>query len=34
MMGGIRLGMVVLALKIAGLPCAAAATELPLGIHK
>jgi hypothetical protein len=31
MMGGIMLGMVVLALATAGLPCAAA--ELPLSIH-
>ena len=26
--------MIVLALAIGGLPCAATATELPLGIHK
>lgn len=33
-MGGIKLGTIVLALAIFSLPCAASATEQPVGVHK
>ncbi len=33
-MGGIKLATIVFALAIIGLPCAAPATEMPLGMHK